>query len=76
MESCLGNNLSYCPQQKENLGNRMKSAFADSFKLIFSKVVIIVIDYPELNTEIIRNAFKSLDKNDSILGKASDGGYY
>ena len=76
MESWLGNDLSYYPQHKEDLGNRMKSAFEDSFKLRFSKVVIIGIDCPELNIAIIRNAFESLDENDLVLGEASDGGYY
>ncbi|WP_232014536.1 DUF2064 domain-containing protein [cyanobacterium endosymbiont of Rhopalodia gibberula] len=54
----------------------MKLAFEDSFKLEFSRVVIIGIDCPDLNIEIIMNAFESLDKNDLVLGETSDGGYY
>ncbi|MGP0128766.1 MAG: TIGR04282 family arsenosugar biosynthesis glycosyltransferase [cyanobacterium endosymbiont of Rhopalodia musculus] len=76
MKSWLGNDLNYCPQQEEDLGNRMKFAFEDSFKLRFSRVVIIGIDCPDLNIEIIGNAFELLDKNDLVLGEASDGGYY
>ncbi|XLQ10924.1 MAG: TIGR04282 family arsenosugar biosynthesis glycosyltransferase [cyanobacterium endosymbiont of Epithemia adnata isolate EadnSB Bon19] len=76
MESWLGNDLNYCPQHEEDLGNRMKLAFEDSFKLKFSRVVIIGIDCPDLNIKIIMNAFELLDKNDLVLGEASDGGYY
>jgi uncharacterized protein len=76
MESWLGNDLNYYPQHEEDLGNRMKLAFDNSFKLKFSKVVIIGIDCPDLNIKIIMNAFESLDKNDLVLGEASDGGYY
>ncbi|XTZ09662.1 MAG: TIGR04282 family arsenosugar biosynthesis glycosyltransferase [cyanobacterium endosymbiont of Rhopalodia yunnanensis] len=76
MESWLGNDLNYCSQHEEDLGNRMKLAFEDSFQLKFSRVVIIGIDCPDLNIKIIMNAFESLDENDLVLGEASDGGYY
>ncbi len=76
MESWLGNDLNYFPQSSGDLGNRMKSAFTESFELEFSRVVIIGIDCPDLNIEIIRKGFESLDKNDLVLGEASDGGYY
>ncbi|YAI81270.1 MAG: TIGR04282 family arsenosugar biosynthesis glycosyltransferase [cyanobacterium endosymbiont of Rhopalodia sterrenbergii] len=76
MASWLGNDLIYCPQHEEDLGNRMKLAFENSFKSKFSRVVIIGIDCPDLNIKIIMNAFKLLDKNDLVLGEASDGGYY
>ena len=76
MENWLGDKFSYCTQRGEDLGSRMRSAFEDSFKLRFSRVVIIGTDCPALNIEILVNAFESLDKNDLVLGEASDGGYY
>ena len=76
MKSWLGNDLNYCPQHEKDLGNRMKLAFEDSVKLGFSRAVIIGIDCPDLNIEVIANAFESLDENDLVLGEASDGGYY
>ena len=59
-----------------NLGERMNNAFASAFKDGYDRVVIIGTDCPELNAEIIMNAFICLDKYDVVIGPAEDGGYY
>jgi hypothetical protein len=59
-----------------DLGTRMEYAFSIPFKNEYRKVVIIGTDCIDLNSDIIRNAFESLDKNDFVIGPAKDGGYY
>ncbi|ACK66192.1 conserved hypothetical protein [Rippkaea orientalis PCC 8801] len=76
MKNWLGNDLSYYPQPEGDLGQKMQSAFADSFNLGYTKVVIIGIDCPALNSTIVQQAFNSLNNHDLVLGKAADGGYY
>ncbi|MEA5536323.1 TIGR04282 family arsenosugar biosynthesis glycosyltransferase [Crocosphaera sp. XPORK-15E] len=76
MQAWLGDDLTYYSQASGDLGNRMNSAFAESFKLGFSKVVIIGIDCPDLNINILKSAFNYLENNDLVLGEAADGGYY
>jgi glycosyltransferase A (GT-A) superfamily protein (DUF2064 family) len=41
-----------------------------------SKSVIAGVDIPELEAEIVRDAFKKLDSADIVIGPATDGGYY
>ncbi|MEA5511470.1 TIGR04282 family arsenosugar biosynthesis glycosyltransferase [Crocosphaera sp. UHCC 0190] len=76
MQAWLGDNLSYYSQARGDLGNRMNMAFIESFKLGFSKAVIIGIDCPDLNINILKNAFNYLENHDLVLGEAADGGYY
>lgn len=63
-------------QEGSSLGERMKNAFNQVFALGAKKAVIIGSDCPELNEEIIENAFKLLDVNEVAIGPAKDGGYY
>jgi hypothetical protein len=63
-------------QHGNDLGERMSHAFATSFQKGYDKVVIIGTDCPELNAEIIMNAFAYLNKHDVVIGPAEDGGYY
>ncbi|RLD54345.1 MAG: glycosyltransferase, partial [Bacteroidetes bacterium] len=63
-------------QREDGVGNRMKNAFADSFKNGFEKVVLTGSDIIGLTPNIIEKAFAELDKSDVVLGPAKDGGYY
>jgi rSAM/selenodomain-associated transferase 1 len=63
-------------QRGSNLGSRMKHAFNDVFSIGHKKVVIIGSDCYELTTGIISEAFLQLDTTDSVIGPATDGGYY
>ena len=60
----------------DDLGARMKNAFENGFKKGYEKIIIVGSDLYDLNTEIINQAFKALDTNDSVIGPAEDGGYY
>jgi len=71
----LGQQYSYVPQCGKDLGERMKNAFLHTFDN-FSRIVIIGSDSPDLSQDFLRQAFRSLDTHDVVIGPASDGGYY
>ncbi len=60
----------------EDLGNRMKNAFAAGFKNGYSNIIIIGSDMYDITSEELMEAFKELDTKDFVLGPAEDGGYY
>jgi len=60
----------------KNLGARMMAAFVTAFQQGYNKVVIIGSDCPDLQQGILKDAFKSLDEQDMVIGPAKDGGYY
>ena len=72
----LGEQQSYIPQRGNDLGERLKNAFANTFGQGFSKVVAIGSDSPDLPVSFLRQAFEELDFNDAVVGPSSDGGYY
>jgi uncharacterized protein len=76
MQNWLGKDLIYQEQTDGDLGDRMKSAFKDAFTKGINKVVIIGVDCPDLDSEILNEAFDALDRHDLVLGEAADGGYY
>ncbi|MFU8812280.1 MAG: TIGR04282 family arsenosugar biosynthesis glycosyltransferase [Balneolaceae bacterium] len=63
-------------QAGEDLGVRMKNAFARAFDEGFEKVVIIGSDCPELRTSHLQQAYDALDRYDGVVGPSEDGGYY
>ena len=63
-------------QQGEDLGDRMKNAFAEGFKNGYTKIAIIGSDLYDINSEEISEAFTKLDETDFVVGPAIDGGYY
>ena len=59
-----------------NLGERMRNAFANCFQAGFSKAVVIGSDCLEIQTHHLQQAFQLLDGAETVIGPASDGGYY
>ena len=76
MQSWLGTELNYQLQGKGDLGKRMENSFLDAFNQGAKKVVIIGIDCPGVNAQILSEAFEKLEDCDLLLGPAVDGGYY
>jgi hypothetical protein len=74
--SWLGDKFIFIPQDGDNLGSRMKNAFNYVFNIRAQKTIIIGTDIPELNKELLKDAFSYLDKNDVVIGPSKDGGYY
>lgn len=63
-------------QVNGDLGQRMFNAFKYLFAKQYDKVCIIGSDCYELSSAIVEHAFQSLNKNDIVIGPATDGGYY
>lgn len=63
-------------QQGHSLGERMKNAFEKSFQRGFKKIVLIGSDCPEIKTQHIEKAFHFLATHQTVVGPATDGGYY
>lgn len=76
MQGWLGSTITYHRQSGGDIGCRMASAFQASFEAGMNAVVIIGIDCPDLNAQLIAQAFQTLRQYDLVLGPAQDGGYY
>jgi rSAM/selenodomain-associated transferase 2/rSAM/selenodomain-associated transferase 1 len=76
MQSWLGPDLSYRPQARGNIGQRMRLALDVAFGSGADRAVVIGTDVPGISKNIIRNAFERLQRHDLVLGPARDGGYY
>ena len=77
IKETFGNDHEYRPQRGADLGERMKSAFADCFYEGFKSIVLIGSDFPDLPLKIIEDAFALLDSpSDAVIGPTVDGGYY
>ena len=63
-------------QKGNDLGEKMANAFMYAFKNNYREAIIIGTDCPELDEQIIADAFEQLKKYDVIIGPAADGGYY
>ena len=63
-------------QHGEDLGEKMKHAFEESFSVGYESVCIIGTDCLELTKDILKEAFESLKHQDAVIGPAADGGYY
>ena len=63
-------------QQGENLGQRMKNAFAKGFLDGYERIVLIGSDLPDISSTHIENGFNALQKAEVTFGPAEDGGYY
>ena len=63
-------------QHGNDLGARMLNSFSDQFKMGYSRLIIIGTDCPDLNSELLLNAFNALESHDIVIGPAADGGYY
>ncbi|MDQ3020640.1 MAG: TIGR04282 family arsenosugar biosynthesis glycosyltransferase [Bacteroidota bacterium] len=63
-------------QTGNDLGEKMKNAFEIIFQKRYTKAVIIGTDCPELDSNIINEAFEKLSHFDIVIGPAKDGGYY
>jgi len=71
----LGTDLTYYPQEGEDLGERMLGAFRTVFPS-FARAVLIGGDCPDLPLALIEEAFESLRTHHAVVGPATDGGYY
>jgi uncharacterized protein len=72
----LGKEYHSFPQAGDDLGDRMKKAFARVFSEDVEVALLIGSDIPGLTARIIDEAFTVLLTDDVVIGPAVDGGYY
>ena len=72
----MGEDYLYMPQKGEDLGERMRNGFIQTFAEGFKRVILIGSDIPGLPLEFIEEAFTSLRDKDAVIGPSLDGGYY
>lgn len=63
-------------QRGDDLGARMKNAFAEGFRSGYTSACIIGTDCYELTEEVLARSFEALKTADAVVGPARDGGYY
>ncbi|CCH67302.1 Glycosyltransferase [Richelia intracellularis HH01] len=76
MKAWLGDKLIYESQGEGDLGNNMGRSLFNAFQNNAQQVLLIGIDCPGLNADILTQAFDQLVNYDLIIGPAVDGGYY
>ena len=76
MQGWLGSNSIYQSQGDGDLGQRMARSLLYAFQSGAEKAVIIGTDCPDVNAEILAEAFAKLHHYNLVLGPAMDGGYY
>jgi rSAM/selenodomain-associated transferase 1 len=64
------------PQRGGDVGEVMQNALEEMFASGAEKTVLSGVDIPDLNRDIIIDAFSRLDNADIVIGPAEDGGYY
>jgi rSAM/selenodomain-associated transferase 1 len=64
------------PQQGQDFGTRLLSAFQWAHEHGFQRVLLIGSDSPHISHAIIEQARVALDAADVVLGPSDDGGYY
>jgi hypothetical protein len=64
------------PQCAGDLGVRMRAAIEESLARGADRVVLIGSDCPDLDRDLILEAFRRLEASDLVIGPATDGGYY
>lgn len=76
IQKWLINSYRFYPQKGEDLGQKMFNAFLEVFNRGFRKAICIGTDVPHLTRKIIIEAFAKLEKNETVIGPSTDGGYY
>ena len=72
----LGGDPNLFLQKGNDLGQRLANAFKSVFSKGAKKVLVIGTDSPVIDSEIIQQAFRRLDKFQCVIGPSFDGGYY
>jgi len=76
LDASANHPLKFLPQQGNSLGDRLNAATSQTFEQGAKRVVIIGTDCPDIDASILRNAFSALKHSNTVIGPATDGGYY
>jgi len=72
----LGDGFKYFPQADTDLGDRMFSALQTAFDEGYQSCVLTGSDIPDLNADVMYDAFEKIDDDNAVVGASKDGGYY
>ena len=75
MTAWLGS-LDCIAQADGDLGQRMHTAFVDTFAGTTATAVLIGSDIPDITADLLQQAFSSLLTRQVVIGPSQDGGYY
>lgn len=75
MRSWLGP-LSFVEQSDGDLGQKMRSAFEQTFRSGAGAAILIGSDIPDITTDLLQQAFSTLQTEKVVIGPSLDGGYY
>lgn len=75
-DPCATHGFTSHVQTGDDLGQRMRNAFAEGFANGYGPVVIIGTDLPGLSTELLQAALDAMGDHDAVIGPTHDGGYY
>eukprot|EP00913_Durusdinium_trenchii_P023299 g21877.t1 len=71
-----GTDFALWPQPDATLGERLSAFFKYAFANGSTRVVVIGSDSPTLPRAYVDDAFEQLKQRDTVIGPATDGGYY
>lgn len=63
-------------QSGADIGEKMHNALASTLAKGYEKVVLVGCDLLDLQVQHLKQAFRSLEFHDIVIGPADDGGYY
>lgn len=64
------------PQGEGDWGERQARLFEGAPERGEERTVLIASDSPQLTVDVVRGAFRALDRHAVVLGPVADGGYY
>ncbi|MCG9129483.1 TIGR04282 family arsenosugar biosynthesis glycosyltransferase [Candidatus Poribacteria bacterium] len=76
LQSLLGEDVDYIPQEGIDLGERLTSATQWASENRYNKIILVGSDSPTLPISYIFQAVVGLDTRDVVIGPSVDGGYY
>jgi uncharacterized protein len=76
VRAAFGDDLAYCEQVGQSLGDRLHLATKAAFGAGAKRVIVIGTDCPSLSSSDLTAAFEQLEAHDVVIGPAQDGGYY
>ncbi len=76
LQKWLGKKFFILPPKSDIIENNIQQAFKFIFEQGFEKVISIGSDIPDLNSEIIIDAFEALDQSDLVFGPDKDKAIY
>ena len=62
--------------ESTSLGGKIEDAVVHAFAFGYRRVLVVAGDVPGLTREVLSGAFEALQRNDAVIGRSPDGGFY